>query len=85
MFVAGDEDIIARATTSRYSIAQVGVQYECKTHYHEVFDMSSGKDWRISIIRHKTSSILNLDLTRLMGRSTHESQETNCKIVTQVG
>jgi hypothetical protein len=42
--------------------------------------MSSGKDWRISIIRHRTSSILNLDLTGLTGWSTHEIQETNCRM-----
>jgi hypothetical protein len=42
--VAGDEDFIARATTSRYSKAQVGVKYKCKTHYPEVFDVLSGKD-----------------------------------------
>jgi hypothetical protein len=37
--------------------------------------MSSGKDWRIPIIRHKTSLILNLSLTGLSGWPTHESQE----------
>jgi hypothetical protein len=42
--------------------------------------MSSGKDWRISIIRHKTSSILNLNLTGLSGWPTHESQEINCRM-----
>jgi hypothetical protein len=42
--------------------------------------MSSGKDWRISIIRHITSSILNSDLTGLSGWLTHEGQETKCKM-----
>jgi hypothetical protein len=63
----GDDDFIAQETNSRYSTAQVGVRQECKTHYSEVFDMLSGKDWRISIIRHKASSILSLDLTGLTG------------------
>jgi hypothetical protein len=31
------------------------------------------------MIRQRTSSILNLDLTGLMGWPTHESQETNCR------
>ena len=39
-----------------------------------------GKDWRISIIKHGTSSILNPDLTRLMGWLTHEIQETNYRM-----
>jgi hypothetical protein len=42
--------------------------------------MSSRKDWRISIIRHITSSILNPDLTGLSGWWTHEGQETKCRM-----
>jgi hypothetical protein len=33
------------------------------------------------MIRQRTSSILNLDLTRLTGWPTHESQETNYRKV----
>jgi hypothetical protein len=33
------------------------------------------------MIRKRTSSILNLDLTRLIGWSTDENQETKCKMV----
>jgi hypothetical protein len=51
------------------------------THYSEVFKILSWKDWRILIIRHITSSILNLDLTGLTGWPTHESQETNYRMV----
>ena len=58
---------------------QVGVQWESKTHYPEVFDMSSGKDKRISITKHKTSLILNSNLTGFSGWPTHEIQETNCR------
>jgi hypothetical protein len=42
--------------------------------------MSSRKDRRISIIKHRTSVILNPNLTRLSGWSTHESQETNYRM-----
>jgi hypothetical protein len=42
--------------------------------------MSSGKEWRISIIRDKTSLILNLNLTRLSGWTTHEGHEINYKM-----
>jgi hypothetical protein len=42
--------------------------------------MLLGKQWKISIIRHITSSILNQDLTGLLGCPTHEIQETKCKM-----
>jgi hypothetical protein len=42
--------------------------------------MSSRKDRRISIIMHMNSLILNLNLTRLSGWPTHESQEIDCKM-----
>jgi hypothetical protein len=44
MHATEDEDFIARTITSRSSTAQVGVQYECNTHYFEFFDMSLGKN-----------------------------------------
>jgi hypothetical protein len=43
--------------------------------------MPSRKDRRISIIRHRDSSILNLDLTGLSGWPTHEGQEKNSRMV----
>jgi hypothetical protein len=42
--------------------------------------MSSGKEWRISIIRHITPSTLNLDLTGLSRWLTHEVQEKRCRM-----
>jgi hypothetical protein len=41
--------------------------------------MLSGKDWRISIIRHITSLILN-ELDWTLGMATHEGQEINCRM-----
>jgi hypothetical protein len=42
--------------------------------------MPSGKDHRISIIRHETSMILNMKLAGLLGWMTHEIQEINYRM-----
>jgi hypothetical protein len=54
-------------------------------HYPEVFDSSSGKYKKISMIRQRTSVISNQDLTGLLGWLTHEGKRQTAERLTQVG